>query len=494
MPTADDNRDEVDPIVTCDPSSGSQFSLGAHTVNCSATDAAGNIGTGSFTVTITEMVDGIAPVIDAHDTVTEEATGPDGAIVSYTLPTASDNVDSSVTVNCSPASGSQFALNGPSQPTLFTTVTCNADDAAGNHAEPTTFQVIVTDSTAPTIGDNDDMTVEATKPEGADVSFDLPTATDLVDQNVDVECLPASGSTFALGANTVTCTATDDFNNSTVSDFLVTVVDTTPPVIDAHDDVTGVEATSAAGAVVSYTIPTTSDLVDGPGTATCVPDSGSTFALGTTTVHCNASDAAGNDAAETTFSVEVVDTTPPVIAAHADILGVEATSAAGAVVTYINPATSDAVDGAGTAICALASGSTFALGNNTVLCNAVDAAGNDAVQTSFTVQVVDTTPPTIAAHADVNANATSAAGAVVSYTLPTASDIVDGSTLWSACRPPAAPLPWALRWSIARPPTSTAIPATAASTSTSLTSGAASCSRWTTIRSSTRSRPAVRSR
>jgi hypothetical protein len=143
-------------------------------------------------------------------------------------------------------------------------------------------------------------------------------------------------------------------------------------------------------------------------------------------VTCNASDAHHNAAAPTTFLVKVRDTTPPVIAAHADIT-VEATGPAGAIVTYSLPTTSDVVDGNGLASCAAASGSQFAIGTTTVTCNAVDVAGNAAVPTTFKVTVRDTTPPTIAFHADVNATATGNSSANVSYTLPTASDIVDAS-------------------------------------------------------------------
>jgi hypothetical protein len=88
--------------------------------------------------------------------------------------------------------------------------------------------------------------------------------------------------------------------------------DLTPPAIASHGDET-VEATGATGAVVSYDAPATTDAVDGAGTATCSPASGSTFALGTTTVTCNAIDAAGNAATPTTFRVVVTDTTAPEI-------------------------------------------------------------------------------------------------------------------------------------------------------------------------------------
>jgi hypothetical protein len=100
-------------------------------------------------------------------------------------------------------------------------------------------------------------------------------------------------------------------------------------------------------------------------------------------VTCDTTDAAGNAATQTTFVVTVEDKTPPVIAPLADVGPIEATGSGGAVATYTSPATSDAVDGAGTATCAPASGSTFALGNTTVTCNATDVAGNAATLTTF---------------------------------------------------------------------------------------------------------------
>ncbi len=64
----------------------------------------------------------------------------------------------------------------------------------------------------------------------------------------------------------------------------------------------------------------------------------------------------------------------------------EATSAAGAVVTYINPTATDVVDGVVTVTCVKASGSTFALGSNAVICTSTDMAGNSAA-TAFTIKV-----------------------------------------------------------------------------------------------------------
>ena len=66
-----------------------------------------------------------------------------------------------------------------------------------------------------------------------------------------------------------------------------------PPTVGAHTDVTAT-ATSAAGAVVSYTPPAGTDEQGGTATMACLPASGSTFAVGSTTVTCTATDAVGH--------------------------------------------------------------------------------------------------------------------------------------------------------------------------------------------------------
>jgi hypothetical protein len=313
-------------------------------------------------------------------------------------------------------------------------VHCNATDAAGNAADETRFKVFVVDTTQPVIASHADVTAEATGSNGAGVGYTSPATDDIVDGAGTASCAPASGSTFALGETTVNCKAVDGAGkDADETSFPVFVVDTTPPVIAAHADVGPIEATGPAGAAVAYTLPSTSDAVDGPGNASCLPASGSTFALGTSLVTCQASDDAGNHALATTFHVTVRDTTAPMIAAHGNLVA-EATGPGGANVGYASPGTTDAVDGAGTASCAPGSGSTFSLGVHTVNCNAVDAAGNHATATSFTVTVSDTTAPVIASHADVNVVASSNSSAVATYATPTAIDLVD-ATVTVTCTP-----------------------------------------------------------
>lgn len=396
------------PAVTCTPASGTTFPIATTTVDCSATDAAGNTANGSFTVTVEDTTP--PTIVGTPDAQVAEATGSDGAVVTYSDPTASDLVDGARPVSCLPASGSTFALGA-------TLVTCTSSDTRSN-TSTTTFTVTVTDTTSPVLIVPADITAEATSAAGAAVVFNA-TATDIVDGTVTPSCDAASGDTFPLGSTTVTCSATDDAGNSTIGSFAITVVDTTAPALTVPASFSE-EATGPGGAVVTYAA-TAIDLVDGSVAPVCVPTSGSTFALGATAVTCSATDAAGNTAFGS-FVITVVDTTPPTLTLPPDQL-LEATGPGGASATFVATAT-DVVDGAITPVCSATSGDAFPLGTTIVSCTATDAAGNQA-SGSFSIQVVDTTPPAIAVPADITAEATGPSGASVSFSV-TAVDLVDG--------------------------------------------------------------------
>lgn len=158
--------------------------------------------------------DTVPPVLASHDDVTAEATSAQGAVVSYTPPTATDDVDPHPTVACTPAAGSQFPLGD-------TTVTCTATDASHNSASET-FVVHVVDTTPPALSLPGDLTTNQNSPQGAVVTFDA-SATDIVDGSVAVTCAPASGTVFAPGATVVSCSATDVHGNTAHGSFTVTV-------------------------------------------------------------------------------------------------------------------------------------------------------------------------------------------------------------------------------------------------------------------------------
>jgi hypothetical protein len=70
------------------------------------------------------------------------------------------------------------------------------------------------------------------------------------------------------------------------------LADTTPPTISCPDNIV-TDATSPAGAVVSFPAPAASDNCS-VASVSCSPASGSTFAIGTTTVTCRAIDSSAN--------------------------------------------------------------------------------------------------------------------------------------------------------------------------------------------------------
>lgn len=162
------------------------------------------------------------------------------------------------------------------------------------------------------------------------------------------------------------------------------------PVLSLPASPTTVEATGPSGATVTYSVSATDDLDPNP-VVTCAPASGSLFALGNTVVNCTATDSAGHSS-QGSFTVAVVDTTPPTLVLPPN-LTVEGDTAGGANVTLPAVTTSDLVDAAPTVACNPASG-FFPLGDTRVQCTATDASKNVGTG-SYQVQVVDTTPPSL---------------------------------------------------------------------------------------------------
>jgi hypothetical protein len=311
------------------------------------------------------------PVVTVPSDITEEATSASGAVVNFTVSATDETSPANPSVSCDWPSGSTFPLGA-------TPVTCSATDDAGNTGYGY-FNVTVVDTTPPSLTLPANIIAEATGPGGATVNY-VASASDLVGVT-SFSCAPASGSTFPLGLTTVNCSASDAAGNSANGSFTVTIVDTTPPSLNLPVNILA-EATGPGGRVVSYTA-TASDLV-GVTSFSCAPASGSTFPLGTTTVNCSASDAAGNSA-NGSFTITIVDTTAPTLTLPANIT-VPQTIPAGAIVTFTASATDLVAPLNPVVACAPPSGSTFPVGTTTVSCSATDTAGNTA-NGSFTVTV-----------------------------------------------------------------------------------------------------------
>ncbi|MFK7918027.1 MAG: HYR domain-containing protein, partial [Ilumatobacter sp.] len=409
------------PVPVCVPASGSVFSLGTTEVTCTATDAASNSGSASFDVTVTDDED---PVFGVANNQSFEVPLNAGGPVTFVVPTATDNSGTAPTVVCNPVSGSTFTVGS-------TEVSCTATDVATNSAQVSFFVQVATeaDTTDPVLV-VPAATVAASTDVGeafATVSFVATATDDGPAGNVSVVpvCVPASGSQFVIGDTTVTCTATDGASNSVQDTFVVTVTDDENPTFAAAAT-QNFQVPLSAGGAVTFVVPAASDNSGVAPTVVCDPLSGSVFAIGTTEVTCTATDA-GSNSVDVSFDVVVTvgdDTTDPVLVVPtATVAASTDVGEAFATVSFVATATDDGPAGnvSVVPVCVPASGSQFVIGDTTVTCTATDGASN-SVQDTFTVTVADDEDPTFAAAPDQSFEVPLAAGGVVTFVAPTASD------------------------------------------------------------------------
>jgi hypothetical protein len=170
---------------------------------------------------LADVVGNTLPALTLPASMTVEGTTTGGANIAFAAGATDAEDEPDPTAVCSPASGAFFALG-------TTTVSCSVTDTGGLSASGT-FDVTVEDTTAPTLaGVPAGVELVTANPAGATLAYDLPTASDAVDPDVAVVCAPASGTTVAVGASTVTCTATDDSANAVSASFAVSVTYVAP--------------------------------------------------------------------------------------------------------------------------------------------------------------------------------------------------------------------------------------------------------------------------
>jgi len=277
--------------VNCTPATGSIFRVGRTPVLCTAVDPdSGAVGAAEFRVTVVDP----PPTLLVSDVVAEADQPAGRELDSYPV-VASDPMTSDLLLECLPTAPSFFLLDEVTP--VFCSVTDELDQSATAQ-----FTVKVVDTTPPTLCPLSDIKVGTTSGGGAIVDY-ATCADDIVDGPVTPDCDHPPGSFFAAGNTLVTCTATDKHGNSSSDTFMVSVGDTTPPVLNLPTVVTAF-ATSRSGARVTYTV-TATDNVDLDPKVKCTPPSGALFPLGKTPVKCTATDASGNTS-QGTFMVKVI--------------------------------------------------------------------------------------------------------------------------------------------------------------------------------------------
>ncbi|MGB7323223.1 MAG: HYR domain-containing protein, partial [Rubripirellula sp.] len=419
------------------------FNDGVVSVNVPADVVADEAGNLNAEVTeFTVLVDVGAPVLTLPVDITIEGDQFDGASIQgdavttfLTGASALDSIDSNPVI----------ATDAPDLLVLGANeISFTATDALGN-ATTAVAIITVVDTAAPELNVPIDQAIEADGPDGISLVnatlqslLRTATATDVVDRQVAL--VHDVSASLALGDHTITYTATDDSGNETTGSFVLSVVDTTGPVIDGPTDLV-LEGNVIGGADVAdaaieamLASATAVDLVDP--NPSIVHDAPQQFAVGDTVVTFTATDASGNESFEM-VTVTVTDTVAPGITPPTATT-VEADSAGGAnfggesVAAFLNSVVvSDVVD---VDPSVTSDGpSLLPLGETTVTFTVTDDAGNSATASSI-ITVVDTTGPALSLPVDLQvqadtANGVSADDAAITDFLSqaTAQDIVDGA-------------------------------------------------------------------
>ncbi|XP_038066602.1 uncharacterized protein LOC119736659 [Patiria miniata] len=367
-------------------------------------------------------------------------------MVTWSDPTATDSTNVAPTVQCTPASGTDFTIGQ-------TPVTCTATDAAGNMATPDcTFTVTVEDFNECTATNSDRHTCDESISVcmNTDGDYNCNCNAGYSNNNGDgktcediYECQP-SPCTNAQCTNTAgsfTCTCNAGYSQSS-GDATMCIDD--PPVFDTQcpADINRFADPRSTTTTVTWTDPMASDVVDGGSVnVVCNPPSGRDLQIGTHRVTCTATDSAGNtrdcsfdviitDFNECTASVgspgrhdcvnaecsnedggfsctcnngyskpnmddhTCSDTTPPVFDPNTcrspDAQVADPESMTSTSVTWTTPTATDTTGIAPTVTCTPSTNHAFRIGDTDVTCIARDAAGNMAlINCAFTVTVID---------------------------------------------------------------------------------------------------------
>ena len=267
------------------------------------------------------------------------------------------------------------------------TMTYNFTDVNGNAAIEVTRTVTVVDTTAPliSIDGGNTMTLDYLE------TFVEPNVN--VTDNLDAaRTITGVGfvDTSTLGTYTLTYTATDTEGNVALEVILmIIVVDTTPPVITLNGNA---EMTIEAGSTYSELGAVVTDNYDADDVALIGGDTVDTSSLGTYIVTYNYEDSNGNDAVQGTRTVNVIDTTPPVITLNGNA---EITIQAGTSYVELGATATDNYDDETNAVVGGDIVDPDVLGEYIITYNYTDSNNNVAVQVTRTVIVEDTTAPVI---------------------------------------------------------------------------------------------------
>lgn len=383
-------------ILSIENNAPDAFTLGINTVIWTAIDGAHNTAIDTQTITI---VDTIPPVIWEIENIVFEATSPDRNYINIRAPVATDTVG---VLDITSDAPEYFEMGR-------TAVTWTAHDIAGNTAS-TSHYVTITDTTAPMIGAPQDIISEATSIDENDVFLGDPIVTD---NGKVISITNDAPQRFSLGTTSVIWTVADSHGHVAHDTQLVTLTDTTAPIVDELTDIV-IEATSTTQNIVELAKPTVSDIQD----VKFENDAPAIYPIGETIVTWTLTDA--NDL---TTSVEqlvtLIDSTAPLVDIQSTIIA-EATGYDSNLIVLGDITVSDISD-----IASISSDApeTFTLGTTTVSWHVTDIYNNTGVAVQ-NVEVQDTTPPSIFAPTDITVEYAQDGADTIEIGIPVVADLV----------------------------------------------------------------------
>lgn len=212
-----------------------------------------------------------------------------------------------------------------------------------------------------------------------------PGSSALITIVASVSCSLSDGAIIGNTA-TVFSTGTPDSNPGNNVATATTTASNPAPTIACPANIATINDPTRCTATVNYFVPPAVDNCP-IFNVVCTPASGSSFAIGTTTVSCVATDGGGKTAT-CSFTVTVSDFERIAVSCPANVLVTASAGQCSPVVNYPAPTVVDNCPGANVS-CAPPSGSSFPLGVTSVVCTAVDAKGVQAT-CGFTVTVIGT--------------------------------------------------------------------------------------------------------
>ncbi len=352
-------------VVSVD-SSAYRNVVGTYIITYTATDGT-NQATTTRTVNVVDTTAPVAPVITSPTTLTNEntvtitGTTVEGSTVTLTQ---NDNVlTSTVTIDSDGTWSVDVTLIQG-----VNTFTATATDQAGNISDVSNSVTVTLDNTAPII------TLTGANPQTIELGADYTELGATTDDGSDVS-IDLSEYRNVVGTYIITYTATDGTNQATAT-RTVNVVDTTAPIIT----LTGANPqTIELGADYTELGATTDD-----GSDVSIDLSEYRNVVGTYIITYTATD--GTNQATATRTVNVVDTTAPIITLNG---ANPQTIEQGAGYTELGATADD-----GSTVSIDSSAFTDAVGSYAITYTATDGT-NQATPVTRTVNVVDTTAPII---------------------------------------------------------------------------------------------------